>query len=130
MMAEAQNVLVGSPPSASTARSDIWRAALLAGPALFYLFVGALPIHGYAATKIETQLLNLRSVCLFFSPAFLPWVITFGRRAWPTGSKAGRTVVIVLAAAAAVATFDAARWAIGMMYQFNGETLVPMPGLR
>lgn len=109
---------------------NIWRAAVLAAPAMFHLFVGALPIYGYAATPLEHELMNLRGVFLFFSPAFLPWVIFFGCRGWPSASRLGRIIVIGLIVAAALATFDAARWAIGMMYQSGGEPLISMPRLR
>jgi hypothetical protein len=110
-------------------RLSAWLTAVFALPSLFHALVRALPLHGYSATPLELQLLNLSAVCLFFSPAFLPWVSRFAGRAWAGATLLGRVVQSALVLLALWAAIDAARWVIGMMYQPGGEPVVPMPDL-
>jgi hypothetical protein len=112
--------------------SPLWLAGLCAAPALFYLFIQSLPLFSDTTSPLEDQLLSAHSICLFFSPAFLPWPIRHTRRAWSrSGANAlSRAALVIFVVAAAWAGFDAARWAIGMTYQPHGHPVMLMPELR
>jgi hypothetical protein len=96
-------------------RTDGWRTVACAAPALFYGFVQLLPVQ-YGMTPFEMQLTRLGWLCLFFAPAFLPWVLFFARRAWPRAGRIQRLLLVALVLGASLPAVQAIRWAIGLVY--------------
>jgi hypothetical protein len=93
-----------------------WVTMALGTPALLYLGVERLPLYGGAMTPVEQQLVYLHWFCLFFSPAFLPWVIRGVFRAWRLTSPLRRLLLSAVVAAALIAAAEATVWAYHMVF--------------
>jgi len=106
----------GGESADSERRSDTWRTVACAAPALFYGLVEMLPLPSDGLTAFEMQLTRLGWLCLFFSPAFLPWVTFFARRAWRRAERRERLILACAVLSASVPALLAIRWALALIY--------------